>query len=536
VSAHPFAGQRGTTFVTTVRGNGLRGATSAFAPGAPLTAVIDGVETEPPAETGGRSRTPFELVRLRVAVAGDARPGRYPFRLVTAQGITNSLFLYVTEHPVLSEPDGSHETAETAIVVTSAPAIFTGRLARRGETDYYAVQAKAGETFTFEAISGLPSIGAAGGNAQGFDPSLSIFEPSGSWFDPKRLNRIASNDEPLWVIGRPTDAALVYRFARAGRYLVRVEAFSGQAGPDYSYQLRIVSGEQPQAAAQRAEDWEERGYSRVLAADRLNQLAARGGRPENGKPIDAYRATVFKLPGILEGTLSSPGEMRRASFRIDAPADIAIEIETPAAAPPLFNPVVRLLDAAGSEVATNLLAGRGACTGALTKSLQAKTIIPLRDTGEYTLEVRDLTSDLAGPSFCYRVLVRPQVPHVGNVRIVEDRVNLAPGEAKTVRVTFDREEDFRGAVAVSAESLPAGVEALAGADYDAEPDPPPSVGKRERYTPRTERAVVVFRASAHAAPAAVPSVVRLTVRTIVDGRVGAILATRELPLMVISEP
>jgi hypothetical protein len=469
-------------------------------------------------------------------VTSDARPGGYPFRLVTAQGITNPLALHVSEHPVQLEPDGSHESPETATAVTSSPAVIAGRLARRGETDYYALQAEAGETFTLEAMSELSSSGTAGRNAQGFDPSLSIFELSGSWFDPKRLNRIASNDEPLWAIGRPTNAFLVHRFARAGRYLVRIEAFSGQGGPDYSYQLTIVSGEQPETTAERAEGWEERGYSRELAADRLNQLSARGGRLEKSKPIAVYRAGVFNIPGILEGTISNPGETRRASFRIDAPADIAIEIETPASAPPVFNPVVRLLDAAGSEVAANLLADRAACTGALIKSLQDKTIIPLRNTGEYTLEVRDLTSDLAGPSFRYRVLVRPQVPHVGDVRIDEDHINLAPGEAKTVRATFDREEGFRGAIALSVESLPSGVEALAGADYDAEPDQPPSAGKKERYTPRTERAVVVFRALADVAPATVPAVVRLTVRTVVDGRVGAILATHELPLMVIAEP
>ena len=159
VSAHPFVGQRGTTFVTTVRGNGLSGATSVFAPGAPLTAAILGIETEPPAETEERSRTPFELVRLRVEVASDARPGGYPFRLVTPHGITNPLGLLVSEHPVLSEPEGSHESAETAIAVTSSPAVITGRLARRGETDYYALQAEAGETFTLEAMSGLSSSG-----------------------------------------------------------------------------------------------------------------------------------------------------------------------------------------------------------------------------------------------------------------------------------------------------------------------------------------------------------------------------------------
>jgi len=247
-------------------------------------------------------------------------------------------------------------------------------------------------------------------------------------------------------------------------------------------------------------------------------------------------SSVVSIPATLEGTISSAGEARRARFRVDSPVDIAIEIETPAAAPPLFNPIVRLLDTAGAEVATNVLAGRGACTGALTKSQQVKTLVPLRDPGEYTVEVRDATSDLGGEDFCFRVQIRPQVPHVGNVRIDEDRVNVAPGEAKTVRVAFDREEDFRGAVAVSAESLPAGVSVVAGADYEPDKDSPPARSNRERYVPRNERAVVVFTASPDAPPTRAPQVVRLVVRPVVDGKTGAILAAREIPVVVIAEP
>ena len=45
---------------------------------------------------------------------------------------------------------------------------------------------------------------------------------------------------------KSTDAHLVHRFAKVGNYLLRVEAFAGQGGPDYSYQLKIAPGEPPQ--------------------------------------------------------------------------------------------------------------------------------------------------------------------------------------------------------------------------------------------------------------------------------------------------
>src|SRR2546426_126152 len=222
VSVHPFTGQRGATFTATIRGNELRKATSVFLENAPFTIAIEVTETDP-----GKSKVPVELVRVRIQIAADAKPGRYPFRLVTPQGVSNALSLHIIDCPVTAEPAGAHETPDTAVPVDTLPAVFAGRISRRGETDYYAFDAKAGQTLTFEAISGLPSIGAPGGNARDFDPSISIFEPSGSWFDPKRVNRVAFNDEPLWVIGRTTDAYLVHKFEKAGRYLLRVEAFGG---------------------------------------------------------------------------------------------------------------------------------------------------------------------------------------------------------------------------------------------------------------------------------------------------------------------
>src|SRR5262249_51251165 len=386
------------------------------------------------------------------------------------------------------------------------PVAYAGRLARRGEADYYSFHAGAGQVLTFEAISGFPQIAAAGSAATiaNFDPALTIYEHSGSWFDSGRLNRIAYNDEPTWVFGQPTDAYLVHRFVKAGGYLLRIEAFAGQGGPDYSYELKVESGDMPQdrPAGRGKGGWDERGWTRKLDAARLNQLSKRGGKDGKQPAVEMYRAgtepVVFKLPGTVEGALERPGEIQRARFHLDKSADIVIEIETPGAAPPYFNPIFRVLNNAGDEVASNIFAGKGACSGALTKSMQAKTVLPLRDTGDYTIEIRDATSDLGGADFKYRLLVRPQTPHVGEIKADADAINVAQGEAKAIHVTFDREENYRGGVTVAAESLPAGVSAVAGADFVEDRDPPPTTGKRDRYLPRPERIVVVLTAAAGA--------------------------------------
>lgn len=527
-SVHPFTSARGATISVVVRGNALRAARAVVLDDAPLSIAIERTEAEPPNEATARSKTPFDLVYLKVRATADAAPGRYLFRLVTPQGLSNALPLYVTDQPLMNEPKEP---------VTQVPAVIAGRIERRGEADLFAIDVKAGQMLTFQAISGLPSIGGPGGNANGFDPSLTLLEPTGSWFDPSRLKRIAFNDEPLWVAGRLTDAHLVHRFEKAGRYYLRVEAFSGQGGPDYSYHVRILDGAAPPPPNMPATgEWEERSFSRRLTSSRLNELASRGGKPATQKSIETYRPGDLKLPATIEGDLTQPGETHRARFHLDGPQDIAIEVETPAAAPPLFNPIVRLLNAAGEEVATNIFAGRGACTGALSKAIQAKTVVPLRNPGDYTVEIRETTADLAAPDFRYRVQIRPQVPHIGQIRIDEDRLNVAPGAAKTVRVNFDREEDYRGAIAVSAEGLPPGVSALTGADFEPDKDPPLYPGKRERYVPRSERTVVIFSAAADAKPMEQPLAVRLLMRPMVDGKLGDVIATKTIPLMITAKP
>jgi len=542
ISIHPFLGQRGTTFSATLRGNSLAGARAVRLENGPFTVTVEGVEPEPPAESGGR-KTRVDLVKLRVDVRPDAKPGRYPFRLITRNGISNALSLEIIDGPVLPEPPGTHETRQSAIPISSLPATWSGRLARRGETDYYSFHADAGQIVSFQVTSGFPQIAAAGSAATvpNFDPAITLYEPAGSWFDPQRLNRIAFNDEPVWVFGKPTDPVLVHRFAHAGEYLLRIEAFAGQGGPDYSYALKIVTGAPgAQQTAEGRGGSDERGWTRKLDAGRLNQLARRGGSDKTQSPVETYRAGTepvpFKIPGTLEGTLDQPGAVHRARFHLDKPADIAIEIEAPAAAPPFFNPLFRLLNGAGEEVASSIFAGKGACTGALTKSMQSKTILPLRDTGDYTLEIRDATADLAGEDFQYRIQVRPQVPHVGQVRMDVDALNLTQGEAKTITVAFDREEDYRGAIVVAAESLPPGVSAVAGADYEPDKDPPPTIGKRERYLPRTERLVLALTADANAPVSIEPQTVRLAARPLVNGKLGDVLFTKTFPITVLAKP
>ncbi len=87
-----------------------------------------------------------------------------------------------------------------------------------------------------------------------------------------------------------------------------------------------------------------------------------------------------------------------------------------------------------------------------------------------------------------------------------------------------------------AKSLPPGVSAVAGADFEANNDPPTPAAKRERYVPRTDRVVVVLSAAADAPASTGPQDIRLVVRPLVDGKSGEVLSSKTIPMMVLSKP
>ncbi len=343
-SIYPVAAQQGTTFEASLRGSGLVGARDILFEDAGLEARILRSEADP--ESPDKD-SPKDLLRLQVAVSPDAKPGRHDFRVVTPRGVSNKIPVDVVTEPVLDESSESSPLRRFPVVVN-------GRIAHAGECDSFWIEAGAGQILTLQAKS----------LSDGFDPSLAVAEKSGSWFDPDRFNEIASNDEPLSFPGLSTDARLVERFPHAGKYRVQVKGFSGQGGADFVYELRIFPGvtPAPDLHPKLADSWEERQFTRQLKPDRLEELARRGGVPADSKAVETYHAVpqgseqipVMSAPGVIDGHIAQAGERHVIRLKIDKPQNLAIEVETPQATLPRFNPVVRVMEPGGREVATDV--------------------------------------------------------------------------------------------------------------------------------------------------------------------------------------
>jgi hypothetical protein len=504
-SIHPMAGPADAEFEAVVRGTNLAGTRAVVFPGGGAAArVLGSTDTE-----------------ARIAVKADI--GKRTFRLITAAGVTNELAIQAESTAVHSEEQPP----------STAPFLLAGRLEKRGEVDSYWIEAQAGSVMTFEATSGFG----------GFDPALSLWVAGRSWFDSDRLTRIAFNDEPLHFPGLDPSARLVYRFEHSGRYCLRVSAFSGQGGPDYTYRLRATVGDAPPPGLRPPlkPEWTERQFTRNMPRDWMERIARRGNakppkEPETYRAVEEGTADVPLMAhtGMVEGRLDRADRAHVIRMKLDEPAEVAIEVETPEATLPRFNPVVRVLQADGHEVATNVYTKRNNNGLYMMKMIQAKTVVALRAVGEYTIQIRDITNDCWSPDFAYRVLVRPRIAHIGQVQVVEDRINLEPGQSSPLTVNLDREEGFKGFAAVQVEDLPKGVTAVAGLENPVDRPPLPNAGRRERYYPVPQTATVMLMAASDAAATDAPVFARVVVRPVVDGAVGEPVLVKRIPVMVVA--
>jgi hypothetical protein len=531
-SIYPLGGQPGAVYEATIRGVALREAQAVWFETDSIHARVDKADRDP--ESDPNASTPTDVVHIQVTLDSTAKPGSYPFRVVTKQGVSNAASMRVTSERTVMEIESSTGEPEHAPRLSGFPLVVNGRIAKKGEVDYYSFETQPGEELSFEVFSGFPP----------FDPSLTIFEPSGSWFDPHRLNRIAFSDEPLWYPDFSTDTRLVHRFEHGGRFLVRVEGFEGRGSPSDVYQLRVSTGRSasPLLRALPKAGWQERTFTRHFTADWLERLRERGAPAGPRQELETFRAVkepapappIMKIPGIVEGVISQPGEVQRIAFHVTGAQDLVLEVETPDATMPLFNPVVRVLDSAGHEVATNVYAQLNNCGGYMMKMIEPKAIVGFHADGDYILQIHDITTDNADPSFVYRVLVRPQIPHLGKVEVEEERMNLTPGTAKQVSVITEREEDFNGLIAVSVEGLPPGVQAVTGSVPEEEKPPLMNGGRVERYFPKSQKSVLLMMVAPDAPLTPMPQMARVMVRAIVEGKVGQPLASVLVPVMVVA--
>ncbi|MBM3740903.1 MAG: hypothetical protein FJW39_34600 [Acidobacteria bacterium] len=531
-SIFPLGANPGTSFEATIRGSGLKGAYAIWFEKSGASAKMTGVETE--AGSGDSRRKPADLLKIEIQVDAGAK-GALPFRVLSPGGISNALNLFLHAEPSLRESAEPHDLPKQAQPLASIPAAVQGKIAQVGEVDYYSFRAAADEEITFITTS-----------SEALDPGLALYKPTGSWFDPDRPARLAFTDEPVSYPNLSTEAVLTYRFKEAGEYFIRVNGFWGHGGAGQEYVLRVIRGPAPTHGGDHdAPRWSERNWTRALSTERMRDLSARAlpslaaaaklvpvvdaDAEPTQVPVEPHR---IELPAMVTGSIERPGDIDRVRFAVKEGDRIAIEIETPGKTVPLMNPYLRIVDSDGVEAFTNILSFVNSNTN-LSKQIHPKTQYTFPRGGEFTLEIRDITAVYGDRQMRYKVLVRPQVPHMGEVKVNLDCLNLEAGKAQKVSIITDQEEGFDGYVIVSMEGLPEGVRAVTATEVDPDSPPQPVMSKRERFVTKNQKATLVLAPDSSAPATRAPVIGRIYAQPVVKGELGTRFLVKEIPIMVV---
>ncbi len=552
LSLFPFGGQQGADFKTTIRGRSLDQVSSVWFDCDRLSATVVGVENDKssaPAAGGKKKKKsstgPLQLLTVAVKVAPGAEPGMHYLRVLTPRGISNALPIRVHAEPAISEDEGRHDTPELAQKISAYPVAINGKIMASGEVDYYSFEVQSGETLRFDALT-------SGSN---LDPALTLFDRTGSWFRPDRLTELAFNDEDISYPGLPVNATITHKFPRQGRYFVRVSGFLGQSGPDYTYQLSIrrVSRDQAEVDLMRPAHmpppsadppWEERSWKRELKPDRLKILSSRGGESTAVPEVPVIRLDAqghkagsdpvsVTLPSLIEGTIEHPADIDRVKFKVKAGDRVALEVETLRKTLPQFNPYLRIVSSGGDEAFGNVHSTVNTCGDLILKQVQPKTTYSFPREGEFVLEIRDITHMYGDDAFAYRVLLRQQIPHMGEIHIAEEQINLMAGEATKVSVDTDQEEGFDGQIALTVDGLPQGVRVITGTELQPKVPPAYNPGKIERFQPESQKATLLFVTDPGAAPTSKPLEARLIAQPVIKGTLGQPVVVKKILLTVV---
>jgi hypothetical protein len=599
-SVFPTGGGQGTTVHAELRGLRLDGAYAVwFDSGALQGRLIktERLNEEFKPKVNQREKKPeaqnIDSAEVEIQIDNTVSPGGYTLRLVSPHGVSNPVSFPVMKGPVVMESSGPHQTSELAQAVT-VPGIINGKVAEPGEQDFYSFHAGKGATLQFEAIRGQKAEAAvAEGKFNQFTPQVALYRAGGSWFDSNRPTRLLFKEERISDLMQEQSGG-TYRFDEEGEYLLQVSGVFGQGCHDCTYQLRVKAGDSgPRLGTQEeeaADGWLERSLSRNLSKDWMTQLEARSVPPSEPKaplaeasqgqggnstnavepqprqapnpPIQPLSFVEFKpkdgvtqiatisVPAVIEGAILHPGDIDSFRFKVESGERLAFEVETPDTKPPYFNPRLGIVDSQNKELFSNVerrlsMFNNNSDPQIYLKSVGPKAIYTFERGGEYVLQVRDITSRYGGSDFRYKIFVRPEIPHLGEVVVAEgkstegakvysiDRINLTPGEPKEFTLIASYEEGFVGDLSFTFTGLPEGVQAFPAVQFHKETAPIEVTQSPEIIAPKEQKATVVLLAVPGAKTTSAPKMIQLHCQLIANGKLGPSLLVQEVPLMVV---
>src|SRR4029077_5504685 len=151
---------------------------------------------------------------VELRIPSNARLGVHLLRLICPNGVSDPIPFRVVGEPLVMETERAHQSVRQAQPIDS-PAIINGQLKEPGETDYYSLEAKAGEELSFDVLQN-----------QNCEVRFALYRAGGSWLDPDRFTQVLFREDRSNAI-RP-QARRTYRVAQGGQYFLEVSSLFGK--------------------------------------------------------------------------------------------------------------------------------------------------------------------------------------------------------------------------------------------------------------------------------------------------------------------
>jgi hypothetical protein len=408
-----------------------------------------------------------QTLKVKVAIAPDARPGEYALRVRTATGISHLRTFYVGLLPPLAEAEPNNEFSQPQKVELNHT--ITG-VVENEDVDYYFVDAKQGQRITAEV--------------EALRLATTFFDPFVAILDAERFELSASDDTALLL----QDSVASVIAPKDGRYIIQIRESSYGGNGDCHYRLHVGTFPRPTmvfpAGGQAGQDVNVQFIGDVAgpfsqsvklpagpADDKFGLLAEQNGQlapsanlfrvspfPNvlEAEPNDALaQATLAtgELPLSFNGIIEKSQDMDFFKFTAKAGQQFHVQAYARRLRSPL-DLVIVLCNAKGETiVASDDTGGPDA---------YARFGVPA--DGEYALYVFDFLRQ-GGPDYVYRVEITPVQPALTlsipaldqNNNSQERQTIVVPKGNRFATLVRATRADFGGEVTLSADGLPAGI-------------------------------------------------------------------------------
>ena len=451
---NPPSGQRGATVEVNLTGQKLVGTKDILlrfsAYPTFITATDRGLKAEVTTSNEGQ-------VQAKIVIPNDAPAGLHEVRAITAQGVTNPVYFYVSQNPQTPETEPNHGLSDANKI--TLPATIAGAINGVEDQDSFTFDAKANDTITFD-VEGFKRYSAPQNQQNGIiylDSFLLLRDASGQ--------ELAYSDDSTRL-----DAFLAYKFPADGKYTITIRDNQYRGRGDFHY--RLTMGKAPQITAifpaggpkgtklpvtVFGYNLDANGATQLRRVIDLNgnagvqefRMTTAAGisnavpvvaddYPENSEvePNDRpQNATTVSIPATCSGKFDSLEDVDGFRFQAQAGQQLILEVQAGRLGSPV-DTLVTLMDRSGR------LIGRDDDAGGRSDS---RLQIGIPRTDEYVAYVRNQTKSGMGPQYYYRLTVRPLTPSLGialRQEGVDRQGNPAPVDVNSVAAPQGGSVDF----------------------------------------------------------------------------------------------